>query len=200
LFEEHDSVKHVRSLVDELLLVLRATRHDHKETLMGLRKRMALIMALAVLSVAASAVAAGANVERYEYVDYELTITSVNGDPAYWHDFSIAYDPDDDSYEGSGTYSGGSEAPSGYAATDDMLSFQSDYDTDAYTWYPSFVLEEDLTLTFVDGFGGDNVTAAEGTYTATEYKNHGQFVREAEDKKSAAHSLIGMPTKSKKNR
>ena len=83
-----------------------------------------------------------------------------------------------------------------------MLSFQSDYDTADYTWYPSLVLEDDGTLTFVDGFGDDNVTDAEGTYTATEseYKNHGQFVREAEDKKSAAHSLIGMPTNTKKNK
>jgi hypothetical protein len=170
--------------------------------LMNLRKRMALVLALAVLSVAASAVVAGANVERYQYVDYELTITSVNDNPAYWHDFSIQYDPYGDWSEGTGTYAGGSETPSGYAATDDMLSFQSVYDTGAYTWYPSFVLEDDETLTFVDDFGVDNVTAAEGTYTATEseYKNHGQFVREAEDKKSAAHSLIGMPTKSKKNK
>jgi len=148
-------------------------------------------------------VAADANVERYQHVVYELTITSVNDNPAYWHDFSIAYDPDDDSYEGSGTYSGGSEAPSGYAATDDMLSFRSDYDNADYTWYPSFVLEDDdEALTFVDDFGVDNVTVAEGTYTATEseFKNHGQFVREGEDKKSADHSLIGMPTKSKKNR
>ncbi len=169
---------------------------------MKLRKRMALVMAIAVLSVAASAVVAGANVERYQYVDYELMITGVNGNSASWHDFSIYFDPDGDLSEGSGVYSGGNETPSGYAATDDMLSFRSDYDTDDYTWYPSFVLEDDGTLTFVDGFGDDDVTDAEGTYTATEseYKNHGQFVREAEDKKSAAHSLIGMPTKTKKNK
>jgi hypothetical protein len=171
---------------------------------MKLRKRMALVMAIAVLGVAASAVAAGANVERYQYVDYELTITSVNGNTAYWHDFSIYFDPDGYLSEGTGVYNGGSETPSGYAATDDMLSFRSDYDnvTPQYAWYPSFVLEDDGTLTFVDGFGDDNVTDAEGRYTATEseYKNHGQFVREAEDKKSAAHSLIGMPTKSKKNK
>lgn len=169
---------------------------------MKLRKRMALVVAMAVLSVAASTVAAGANVERYQYVDYELTITSVNDNPAYWHDFSIHFDPDSGLYEGTGVYGGGTETPSGYAATDDMLSFRSDYDTADYTWYPSFVLEDAGTLTFVDGFGDDNVTDAQGTYTATksEYKNHGQFVRAAEDKKTAAHSLIGMPTKAKKNK
>ncbi len=30
------------------------------------------------------------------------------------------------------------------------------------------------------------------------YKNHGQFVKDAEDKKAAAHSSIGMPIQSKK--
>jgi hypothetical protein len=170
---------------------------------MRLRKRIALVLALAMLGVAGSALAASADVERYQYVDYELLVTGVNGNPAYWHTFSVQYDPDlDTTYTGTGVYDGGTETGSGFEGTDDSLSFQSDYDSVDYTWYPSFLLNEDLTLTFVDGFGDDNVFAAEGTYTVTEseYKNHGQFVRESEDKATAAHSMIGMPTNSKKNK
>ena len=32
----------------------------------------------------------------------------------------------------------------------------------------------------------------------SEYKNHGQYVKEAEDKKAAAHSMVGMPIQSQK--
>ncbi|MGI9585077.1 MAG: hypothetical protein ACR2N7_05750 [Acidimicrobiia bacterium] len=169
---------------------------------MRLRRRISLLLAIAILSVAGSAVAASANMDRYQYVDYELNISEVNGNSAYWHDFSVHYDPDLESYSGSGVYSGGSETPSGFVVADDSISFRSDYDTAVYTWYPSFLLNNDGTLTFVDGFGADNVDAAEGTYAVTEseYKNHGQYVRESEDKQAAARSLIGMPTNSKKNK
>ena len=169
---------------------------------MKLRKRMAVVLAIAMLAVVGSGMAAGANVDRYQYVDYELEVTGVNGNSAYWHTFSIHYDPDLDEYSGAGVYAGGSETGSNFEVTEDSIGFQSDYDTAAYTWFPYFTLNSDGTLTFVDDFGPDNVFDAEGTYTVTEseYKNHGQFVREAEDKKAAAHSLIGMPTNSKKNK
>ena len=169
---------------------------------MRLRRRTVLVLAIAMLGVAGSAVAAGASVDRHQYVDYELMITGVNGNSAYWHDFSVQYDPDLDTHSGTGDYSGGTETPSGFEVTDDSMSFRSDYDSVAYTWFPSFTLNSDGTLTFNDDFGPDNVFDAEGTYTVTEseYKNHGQFVRESEDKKAAAHSLVGMPTNSKKNK
>ena len=169
---------------------------------MNLRRRMTTVLAIAMLAVASSAIAAGANVERHQYVDYELEITGVNGNPAFGHDFEIHYDPDTGEYTGTGEYAGGTETGSNFEVTDDTIGFQSDYDTANYTWFPYFTLNPDGTLTFMDGLGPDNVFDAEGTYTVTEteYKNHGQFVREAEDKKAAAHSLIGMPIKSKKNK
>jgi hypothetical protein len=169
---------------------------------MKLHKRIAMVMTVAMLAVVIPAMAAGANVERHQYVDYELEITGVNSNPAYWHDYSIHYDPDTGEYTGTGEYFGGTETGSDFEVTDESIGFRSDYDTASYTWFPYFTLNPDGTLTFIDGFGPDNVDDAEGTYTVTEteHKNHGQFVREAEDKKAAAHSLIGMPTKSKKNK
>jgi hypothetical protein len=163
---------------------------------------MAIVLAIAMLAVVGSAMAAGATVDRYQYVDYELEVTGVNGNSAYWHNFVIHYDPDTGEYTGTGEYAGGTETGSNFEVTEDSIGFQSDYDTATYTWFPYFTLNSDGTLTFMDGFGSDNVSDAEGTYTVTEseYENHGQFVREAEDKKAAAHSLIGMPTNSKKNK
>ena len=170
------------------------------------RGRLTLVMAMTMLAVAVGAVAASADVDRYQGVEYELTVTEVNGNPNYAHLFHILHAPDLDWFTGSGTYSGGTESLSNFDMTGDTLSFQSDYDDadPAYTWFPSFILEDfpedEGALTFVDGYGDDNVTGAEGTWTATEteYKNHGQYVKEAEDKKAAAHSLIGMPTQSNK--
>ena len=169
---------------------------------MRLRGRLALVMATAMLAVAVGAVTASADVDRYQGVDYELTVTQVNGSPSYGHLFHIFHDPYLDWYTGSGWsfFQNGSESLSEFEGDGSSLSFRADYDFDDYSWFPSFTLEDDETLTFTDGYGDDNVTGAEGTWTAsdTEYKNHGQYVKEAEDKKAAAHSLIGMPTQSKK--
>ena len=172
---------------------------------MRLRSRLALVMAMAMLAVAVGAVTASADVERYQFTDYELTVTEVNENTGYAHLFGIQYDPSFDSYTGSGTYSGGTESLSNFEMTGGTFSFQSDYDTADYTWFPAFVMNENGTLTFVEVAPppmppGDNVFSAEGTWTATdtEYKNHGQYVKEADDKKAAAHSLIGMPIKSQK--
>ena len=175
-----------------------------------IKKRLALVAAMAMLAVTVGAVAASADVERYQGVEYELTVTEVNGNTNYGHLFHILHDPSLDWFTGSGTYSGGTESLSNFDMTGNTLSFQSDYEmppaTTPYTWFPSFTLEEDGTLTFVEVAPPtgppptDNVYAAEGEWTATEteYKNHGQYVKEAEDKKAAAHSLIGMPTQSQK--
>ena len=183
-----------------------------QEETMRMRSRLALVMAMAMLAVAVTAVSASADVERHQLTDYELTVTEVNGDTDYAHLFVIQYDPTDDSYTGSGTYSLGTKTESlsnfDFDMTLDTLSFQSDYDEDDYVWYPSFVLNTDWSMTFVDGYNvvlgepDDNVDTAKGFYTATEteYKNHGQYVKEADDKKAAAHSLIGMPKTSKKDK
>ena len=169
-----------------------------------IKKRLALVAAIAMLAVAVGAVAANADVDRYQGVDYELTVTEVNGNTDYSHLFHIFRDPYLDWYTGSGwsVFHDDSESLSAFEGDDDSLSFRADYDFDDYYWFPSFTLKDDGTLTFADGYGDedDNVTEAEGTWTATdtEYKNHGQYVKQAEDKKEAAHSLIGMPTQSKK--
>ena len=171
---------------------------------MALRKRLATATVLAVLMAVVGAAAAGASVERYQFTDYEIEVTEVNGIDAYRHTFEVRYDPSTDGFEGSGWswFHDGGESLSAFEMAGSTLAFRSDYDFDDYVWYPRFALNEDGTLTFDDGYGDDNVFAAEGTYTATdtEYKNHGQFVKDSDDKKAAAHSMIGMPIQSKKNK
>jgi hypothetical protein len=180
-----------------------------QEETMRMRRRLALVTAIAMLAVAVGALAASADVDRYQGVEYELTVTEVNGNTDYAHLFHIIHDPYLDWYTGSGwsVFHDDSESLSDFDMDGTTLSFRSDYDFNDYYWFPSFVLEDfpgedEGALIFVDDYGDDNVTGAEGEWTAaeTEYKNHGQFVKDAADKKGAAHSLIGMPKTSKKNK
>jgi hypothetical protein len=173
-----------------------------QEETMRMRRRLALVMAIAMLAVAVGAVAASADVDRYQVTDYEITV-EVNANPNFTHTFLIHYDPDaDDQYTGTGSVGVIDEFLSDFEMAGSRLSFTALYDrTDNYTWYPAFILGDEPDLEF-DGSGpGVDPATTTGTYTMTEpspYKNHGQYVKESDDKKAAAHSLIGMPVQSQK--
>jgi len=175
-----------------------------QEGTMRMRRRLALVTAVAMLAVAVGAMAASADVERYQYTDYEITV-EVNEVADYTHVFFVRYDPGDDSYSGTGSVPalGIDEELSNFEMDDNRLSFDALYITGpntGYIWYPAFILGDEPDLEF-DGSGpGVEKDTTTGSYTTTEteYKNHGQYVKQAEDKKAAAHSLIGMPTQSNK--
>ena len=102
---------------------------------------------------------------------YVLNITSVNNNTGFTHHFTISYDAA--TGETSGTGFGdqaGQQTLSDFAVTADgngmitKISFKSVYDSNGYTWYPSFELNSNKTLTFIDGYGSDNVTTATGTW------------------------------------
>ncbi|MHB1452371.1 MAG: SdrD B-like domain-containing protein [Saccharofermentanales bacterium] len=100
---------------------------------------------------------------------YTLNITSVNNYDGYNHIFTIIHDPNDDSFTGTGTGAAGTETLSDFHFVKEgdvitCIDFKSTY-TNGYVWYPRFLLNHDLTLTFVDGAGADNVTAATGTWS-----------------------------------
>jgi hypothetical protein len=142
----------------------------------------------------------GAGVERYQFTDYTINVTSVNGSSAYTHEFNIRYNPCSDSFSGTGTYTGTGgpwgETLSMFSKSGDTLSFKAVYQGGnvGYTWYPSFTLSGG-TLGFVDGYGPDNVNAATGTYTMSQTSyNHGEYVAESIDEYGPdARSCIGMP-------
>ena len=96
---------------------------------------------------------------------YILDITAVNGNTGYTHYFTISYDPDTELFTGTGTSPhAGNQSLSEIILKDNKISFRSDYDATSYFWFPSFILEDDGSLTFVDGYGSDNVTSATGTW------------------------------------
>jgi hypothetical protein len=171
-----------------------------QEEAMRMRSRLALVTTIAMLAVAVGAVTASADVDRNQGTDYEITV-EVNATPAYTHTFLVQYDPYADSYTGTGYVGDIDEKLSDFEMNGSRLSFTSLYDrTDNYTWYPAFILGDEPDLVF-DGSGPSVVPeTTTGTYTVTEtdYKNHGQYVKDAVDKKAAAHSLIGMPVQSQK--
>lgn len=180
-------------------------RHIAGETRSGRVSWGALGLALGLFM--AMAIPAGAAVERYQFTDYTINVDSVNNNASYTHTFEISLDnPCTDSYSGTGSYVGpeGSwdETLSDFSMNGDTLSFKAVYQgtvNPGYTWYPSFTLNEDGSLTFVDDHGPDNVWGATGDYTVSQTSyNHGEYVAESiDDYGPDADSCIGMPIVSK---
>ncbi len=97
-------------------------------------------------------------------MQYVLYITSVNNNTGFTHHFTIIYNVNDKEGYGTGYTGTIDEYISDVTLEENVLSFTAMYDReDNYTWYPSFILNEDGTLSFVDR-AGDNVTAATGTW------------------------------------
>jgi hypothetical protein len=175
-----------------------------KEELMGRSEtsdRWA-ILAVSVGLMLAVALPAGAKVERYQYTDYTINVTSVNGNTAYIHTFYLTHNPCTDVVTGYGVnhYHGDSnETLSNIQFDGDKLSFRADYDINNYYWEPGFILNADGTFTW-DGGSAGGVDTATGTWesTQTDYKNHGQYVAQSINGHGPdAHSCIGMPVVSK---
>jgi hypothetical protein len=162
---------------------------------MRARNRLSIVLVVALVAMLFSA-SAGAGVERYQFTDYTINVTSVNGYTAYAHDFWIRHNPCDDSYTAYGYdhYHDWYETVTMLVVTDTAVKMRSTY-PNGYSWYPSFTLNGDGTLTFIDGYGPDNVNAATGSWSMsqTDY-NHGQYVAEhIAEYEDAPHSCIGMP-------
>jgi hypothetical protein len=101
-------------------------------------------------------------------LQFVLHVTSVNNSTGYQHHFTIYYDVNTGEGYGTGTTSGGAMRETVYEVTlvADVLSFTAKYDNN-YTWHPSFTLNGDGTLAFIDGHGTDNVYSATGTWSLT---------------------------------
>ena len=178
---------------------------------MRLRSRLALVMAMAMLAVAVGAVTASADVERCQSTSdtYLLLADGLN-----YHEYTVdVADSCDGAYSATGMFMGTDpsnlveQGPTWYQVLSDWfdddttISFHSDYPNSSTYWF-------DFTGTTTDGVlwngtGTDPNRDWPATLTltdssTTDYKNHGQYVKEADDKKAAAHSLIGMPIQSQK--
>jgi hypothetical protein len=177
---------------------------------MRMRRRLALVMATAMLAVAVGAMAASADVDRYQgtTTEYEATYTYETVD--YPQTFTMVFD------EYTGMFSGpGNQPVWGATWTEGMIDGLLIHYTTEYLDSPKPAGAESYVVTVDDatfdpetgnfegvwsdtgGAGGDVVGVA-GESTPTDYKNHGQYVKGQMDKQAAAHSLIGMPIQSQK--
>ena len=180
---------------------------------MRLRKRLALVLAMALVGVAASAVTAGADVPRCQEVTVEYTVdyylAGISG--PFSQTFTVIINACDGTFEGEGSVPDGgggtwvSWTEGNIDGTD--ISYTSTYDVESGYTVTVTGTYDSVTYNFV-GEWSDNYSAGprtdenvEGTATSSSesnYKNHGDYVA-ANNGPAAAHSSIGMPTVSNKN-
>jgi hypothetical protein len=182
-----------------------------QEETMRMRNRLALVMAIAMLAVAVGAVSASADVDRYQFEESTYLLDLELGTTHYYHEYTATLNESTSEYEYTGSYLGTtlpgsfqfSEAVSNWVDDDTTISFRSDYLDGSGYWF-----EFAGTFDGVDAWPGsgsssdgqefvDNMTLTKTDSERSDY-NHGQYVKAAEDKKAAAHSLIGMPVQSQK--
>jgi hypothetical protein len=157
-----------------------------------MRARTRLVIVLAVLAVLVGALSAtaGADVERYQVETRTYQIAVLN---TYIHNYTVVVNPCD----GSITIDGATQAGWYYTEetvtgtlVNEIISFTSVYDgpyNTGYTWYGSF----DIDGGALSGMYSGTVTLT-GT-SVTDYRNHGQYVKEMGGGYDPAHSCIGMP-------
>ncbi len=159
-----------------------------------MRKAIFTLAATALL-VAAAFGPATADVERHQIVTNEYTIT-VNGTYDYDFEFELACGV----VTGTGSVLSYTETVEGTVELVDVdlvkgtISFKSTYDT-GYWWTGTFDTYGGAVSNITTSLGQTGLTAA-ATLDAsdrTEYKNHGQYVKDMGGGADAARSCIGMP-------
>jgi hypothetical protein len=176
-------------------------------------KKISLALAVAAIATMAVVSSASAGVERSgveRYQTQSMTITAVQPKDAvgqwndiWTHTFSVALNPCDNTFSGSGTFvgsggvSGSDETITGTLNGDRTISFT--------VTRPSSGLVFSLTNAPLDGttvsYATSNpsvswplefhVTNTMGAFS--NYKNHGDYVSSQGGGSNAAHSCIGMP-------
>jgi hypothetical protein len=176
-----------------------------------MRKLITAGMAVAMLAIPA---VASANVERYQEQTATFSTTTPSGAGGIWTTkFDVTVNPcDDGSFTGTGKTTGLDY--DGPKSIDEVITgkFNSD-NTVTFTSVrpqPLYAFEWTLTDAPMNGSVTNATTqpvvpwtVAETVYPkhivgTSDYKNHGEFVKQSADKNDAAHSCIGMPINSNK--
>ena len=157
-----------------------------------MRKLLITAAVIAVLvGLLAAPALAGEGPERYQSETRTYQIAVLN---TYIHNYTVTLNPCD----GTIVIDGSTPVDSGYYTEETVtgvllngvISFHSEYDgphDPTYSWNGSFPIAG-------GALSGDYLGTVTLTGTSeTEYKNHGQFVREMGGGADAAHSCIGMP-------
>ena len=109
-------------------------------------------------------------VTRWQPGRYSLQVSSTSGDGISNHEFTIEVDCLGH-LSGFGFTTGidagttPTELLTDIVFDGNVLKFQASYTWRTYTWYPAFIVNVDGALSFQDGFGGDDVNAATGTWS-----------------------------------
>ena len=166
-----------------------------------------LVVAVFVVATADSAMAGG--VDRYQFEESDYVLQLRYGDRNFYHSYTASFDPQDGTYSYSGESLGTSatgptlntETVSNWVETETTISFASEYDGSSYSF--TFEGTTDGSASW-DGGGTSStgqvftdMTLTQTSHWVTDY-THGEYV--AEQGPSAAHSMIGMPVQSKKNK
>jgi len=164
-----------------------------------MRKLIMIATAIAVLAVPA---AASANVQRNQQ---ELTgtltvhvghLTDPGSESDHIYD-KVTINPCDGTFvgtDGHGRWTNGGETISGQMVDGKVTSFSAAF-PGGYQW--TYDSTQAPTWQGFDGyqrFSVDSITF--DVKPSTNYKNHGEFVKQSPDKNDAAHSCIGMPISS----
>jgi len=157
--------------------------------------RKFIITAIGALAITgAVAGTASADVQRYQEQTGTLTSHVAYGDQSSVHTYKVTINPCDGTFtgnDGSSRWAENEQITSGKINGND-ITFHATY-PDGYSW--------DVAS---GGNGSDivgrtfQVTNDLTTTNITNYKNHGEFVKQSADKNDAAHSCIGMPVNSSK--
>ena len=164
-----------------------------------------VVAALAVMAVASSALAA---VERYQ--TQTMTITAVQPEGAinqfgnvWTHTYNVTLNPCDGSFSGTGSFKGtiggvqnDVETISGHIVGN-TVSFTASRDSDGLEYSLANAPLDNNTVTHATSTPvapwALQFKVSKTTTNTSEYKNHGDYVKQAGDKADAAHSCIGMP-------
>ena len=165
-----------------------------------------LVVAVFVVATADSAMA---GVARYQFDESDYVLHLPYAGRNYYHSYTVSFDPQDGTYSYSGENLGNSatgptlntETVSNWVETETTISFASEYDGSSYSFTFEGITDGSVSW---DGEGASNtgqvftdVTLTQTSHWVTDY-THGEYV--AEQGPSAAHSIIGMPVQSKKNK
>lgn len=164
------------------------------------------------------ALSAGADVPRYQLITLSYSAVTYYvgsaGGTGYPQSITVTLNPCDGTFSGPGTaYPYNTATPSWTEGEIDglMISYTTEYPVGAQTDYVVTVVDAvfnpadySFSGNWSDNFAGGAQTgvviSGVPTMSSTEYRNHGDFVSANPDKNDAAHSCIGMPMQSQKNK
>jgi hypothetical protein len=170
-------------------------------------KKIILMVAVAAAAVLALAATASADVARYQTQSMTLTAVQPEGAVGQWqnvwtHTYTAELNPCDGSFSGVGSLSGtingfySNETITGHV-DGNTVSFTATRPLDGVVYSVANAPLDNSTVTMATSTPAVpwalEVKVGATMTAASDYRNHGDYVKQSADKGDAAHSCIGMP-------